>query len=127
MNFTIKILKDHYSVVQLPPDDPFPSWVNDDDFLAIVKTSDELSVVSNTKSVPEGGRSEHGWRVLGIADVLDFTLVGVFSDISLLLAGVGVSIFVISTYNTDYFLVKHDQLNKALDTLRKAGHRIEGK
>lgn len=125
MNFTIKLLKGHYSVVQLPADDPFPDWVGDADFLAIVKTRDELSVVSNTKSVPEGVRSEHGWRVLGIVGVLDFSLIGVLSDLSQLLASVGVSVFVISTYNTDYFLVKQSQLNNALDTLRKAGHRIE--
>jgi len=92
--------------------------------MATIKTMDEFAVVCESHFVPAGLRSEPGWRLLMVDDLLDFSLVGILANLSTTLANVGVSIFVISTYNTDYFLVKQDQLEIAIDALRKAGHTI---
>lgn len=125
MKLTLKLLQGHYTIVQLPADEPVPRWAQGQEFMAIVRTSDEFSVVCETESVPDDVRSERGWRVLGVIGVLDFSLVGILADLSNQLASAGVSIFVVSTFNTDYILVKQNQLRNALVALRQAGHCIE--
>ena len=124
MNLPLRLLQGHYTIVQLPADEPIPGWAQGEAFMAIVRTHEELSIVCETEWVPEDVHSEHGWRVIGVSDVLDFSLVGILADISNLLASAGVSIFAISTFNTDYILVKQNQLGIATETLRRAGHRI---
>lgn len=88
-------------------------------------TEEEVSVVLPTENVPEGVLNrEEGWRGLKIEGVLDFSLVGILAKIASLLAEVSISIFAISTFNTDYILVKEEQLVLALETLRQAGYQI---
>jgi hypothetical protein len=61
-----------------------------------------------------------------VNEILDFSLVGILAQFSTILAGAGVSIFVLSTYNTDYILIKNEQLEKAVATLQQAGHKVIG-
>jgi hypothetical protein len=92
--------------------------------LAIVRSADELSIVCEESKVPMDVKTERGWRVLKVLGPLDFSLVGILSDLANALAKAGVSIFAISTYDTDYVLVKQDQLDVALFALREAGHEV---
>ena len=97
----------------------------DDEFLFIGKTDSELSVVCRTESVPENTiNREDEWTAYRICGTLEFSLVGILADISRTLADAGVSIFAVSTYNTDYILVKKAMQGKAEEALLNAGHRI---
>ena len=95
------------------------------DFFFIGKTDEELSVVCLTKDVPERTveRSD-GWRGFRIEGTLDFALVGILSKLSAILAQNKIGIFAVSTYNTDYILVKKENFEKSADVLSEAGYRI---
>ena len=95
------------------------------DFLFLAKTDKELSVVCETESVPENTiNREDGWTVFRVAGTLEFSLVGILADISCCLADAGVSIFAVSTYNTDYVLVKKENWEIAKSALLNAGYEI---
>lgn len=90
------------------------------------KTEQELSLVCPTDRVPPGALArEDGWRGFRVEGVLSFTLVGILAEISFLLAEEGISIFALSTYNTDYILTKAEQFPAALRALEEAGYQIK--
>jgi hypothetical protein len=94
--------------------------------LFIGQTADELSVVSPTEVVPADTiKREDHWQAFKIVGPLDFSLVGILAKIATLLAEVGVSIFAVSTYDTDYVLVKSDKLETAITALQKNGYEVE--
>lgn len=89
-------------------------------------TDEEVSLVCPTEAVPVGVlEREDGWRAFRIEGELDFSLVGILAQVSGALAEAGVPIFAVSTYNTDYVLVKAEHLARALDALSAAGFEIE--
>ncbi|MHC5248098.1 ACT domain-containing protein [Enterococcus sp. LJL90] len=93
--------------------------------LFIANTEDERSIVLPTKKVPAiTVNREDGWRALKIVGVLDFSLVGILAKIASLLAEQKISIFAVSTYNTDYILIKEDKLAKTISILGDAGYTI---
>lgn len=95
------------------------------DFFFVGKTEDELSLVCLTEDVPvKTTEREDGWRAFVIQGVLDFSLVGVLSRMSGVLADAGIGIFAVSTYNTDYILVKAECLARAEDALSAAGYVV---
>jgi hypothetical protein len=89
-----------------------------------VRTASELSVVCAAAGVPDDVRAERGWRALAVEGPLDLALTGVLASLLVPLAHAGVSIFAVSTYDTDYVLVRSERLADALEALRGAGHRI---
>ena len=96
-----------------------------DGFLFVAKTEDEISLVCETGQVPDATiEREDGWRGLVISGKLDFSLVGILSRISTALAENGIGIFAVSTYNTDYILVKAENLERAESTLAAAGYDV---
>ncbi len=134
-----------FAVIQLPKNAPIPSWVlanaSSSAFLSITYTTDELSLVIEERFVKhleadskenaaaadynKHVKVEGGWRCLKVDEgVLDFSLVGVLSSIAEPLAKAGVSIFTVSTFNTDYILVKNKQLHAAIRVLQEQGHTI---
>ena len=95
------------------------------DFYFIGRTDEEISLVCRTADVPENVIArDDGWRAFRIQGVLDFSLIGILSSISGVLAYSGIGIFAVSTYNTDYVLVKEENFEKALEALKKAGHTV---
>lgn len=95
------------------------------EFVFVSKTDAELSLVCETAFAPENTLArEDGWRAFCISGVLDFSLVGILAELSGILAKAGISIFAVSTYNTDYVFVKRDALTRALATLTDAGYAI---
>lgn len=95
-------------------------------FFAVTRTPGELSVVLPEAAVEAGWRAEKGWRCLAVAGPLDFALTGVLASLASPLAAAGVSLFAVSTYDTDYLLVREEDLARAVAALRNAGHRVEG-
>lgn len=103
----------------------FSSVNLESDYCFTAKTDEERSLVCPTENVPENTtQREDGWKAFRIRGVLDFSLIGILSKISTLLAENNIGIFAISTYNTDYILVKESQYSKALETLSNAGYKI---
>ncbi len=96
------------------------------DFYFLSKTDEELSLVCKTEDAPrETVARDDGWRAFRIEGVLDFSLIGVLSKLSGILAERGIGIFAVSTYNTDYILVKAENYEKALEALAAEGYRVE--
>lgn len=118
------ILPDRLAVCRLPADAPFPEWARSGDLLALVQTSDELSIICTERFVPPDVRAERGWRALQVQGPLEFAMVGVLASIAVPLARVGVSIFALSTFDTDYVLVKEDALDRAVSALTQAGFLV---
>lgn len=95
------------------------------DFYFVSKTDDEISLVCVTEDVPAKTlEREDGWRGFRIEGVLDFSLIGVLSKIAGVLADSGIGIFAVSTYNTDYILVKENDFDKAASALESAEYVI---
>ena len=111
-------LDDRLAVCRLDRGDGIPSWATRGGFFSVTRTHDELSVVCPEASVPEGIRAEKGWRVLRVAGAMDFSLVGVLASLTAPLAEAGVALFALSTFDTDYLLVKEHDLARAIEALR---------
>lgn len=120
----LSVLEDHFAVCRLESDSEVPDWTSENGFFSITRTPDELSVVCPEQNVPDGAKFEGGWRAFRIEGPLDFSLVGVLASIAGPLADAGISVFTISTYDTDYVLVNEDQLGSAIVALRDNGHEI---
>lgn len=95
------------------------------EYVFIGKTDEENSLVCMTDAVPENViRRDDGWKTFCVQGVLDFSLIGILSKIAAVLADNGISIFAVSTYNTDYILIKKESYEKALAALGAAGYTI---
>ncbi|MCB0205099.1 MAG: ACT domain-containing protein [Anaerolineae bacterium] len=110
-----------FAVCRLDPASPVPSWSAAGRLFAVVRTDEELSIVCQQELVPAGVVCERDWRALKVAGPLDFALTGILARLAGPLADAGIPIFAISTYDTDYLLVKSDQLAAAVETLHAAG------
>jgi hypothetical protein len=113
-----------YCICRFGPDERTPAWTAFASFSSITRTAEELSVVCNQEAVPSDVHADGGWRLLGVLGPLDLSMVGVLAGLATTLAGAGVSIFAISTFATDYLLLREDDLRHALDALRAAGYAV---
>ena len=102
------------------------SQVNfDDEYWFLCKTDEELSLVCQSIYIPKNtSKRDDGWRAFRIQGILDFSMVGILSKISTVLAENKIGIFAVSTYNTDYILVKSQNFHLALEALKQAGYSI---
>ena len=123
---TLQLLPEVLAVCRLAPDAPLPEWAVEDDFVSITRTRDELSVVVPQERVPEGVQAQRDFRALKVAGPLAFDEIGILAALAGPLAAAGISIFAVSTYDTDYVLVRESDLGKALGVLRDAGHIVAG-
>ena len=95
------------------------------DFFFVGRTDEEISLVCKTEDIPEKTvERDDGWRGFRIRGVLDFSLIGILSKLSGILAENNIGIFALSTYNTDYILVKKENFDRAMDVLKDAGYTI---
>jgi hypothetical protein len=113
-----------YSICRLGPDAPWPTWAAGGRFVSVTRTADEVSVVCEQGAVPAGVRCEPGWRCLRVAGTLPFSAVGVVAGLASPLAAAGVSVFVVSTFDTDFLLVQDGDLDRAVLALRQHGHTV---
>ena len=110
---------------RLEPGAAIPNWACGE-LVALVRTKGELSVVSSSDEVPDSVRCERGWRALAVEGPLDFELIGILASLARPLADAGVPIFSVSTFDTDYLLVREPDLRRAGEALTAAGHRLSG-
>jgi hypothetical protein len=120
----LTLLADTFAVCRLDDGDTVPPWATTGGFFSITRTAEELSVVCLQWLVPDGVRCERGWRCLRVAGTMDFSMVGVVASLVTPLAEAGISVFVVSTYDTDYLLVDQNDLERAMASLRAAGHTV---
>lgn len=121
---TLILLPESYAVCKLPPDAAIPPLPLSASLVCVTLTRDELSLVVPEEAAPTGAQVIGGWRALRVAGVLDFALTGVLAGLAQPLAKASVSVFVLSTYDTDYLLTPTVSLATALDVLRSAGYTI---
>ncbi len=121
----LQVLEGEYAVWKLPPDAPLPEFV-DAPFSSMTRTHAELSVVAPAHQAPTGVPVEDGWSCLEVQGPLAFELTGVLAELSASLATAEIPIFVVSTFDTDYLLVRTALLERAVAALKAAGHRVTG-
>jgi hypothetical protein len=121
---SLVILRDLFAICRLRADESIPGWALSGSFCSLTRTTDELSIVCPQELVPEEVEAVKGWKSLKVEGKLDFNLIGIMSSLSSSLAEVGISIFTISTYDTDYLFVKERDLDRGVAALRKAGHDV---
>lgn len=118
----IRRLRDSFAIHRLPAGDPLPAGLVDEPMVWIGRTEAELSIVCRER--PERaawGEVSGGWGALEVEGPLDFAIVGLLAEITAVLAGAKISVFALSTFDTDYVLVPGDRLDEAVDRLGEAG------
>lgn len=121
---TLALLPDRLAIGRLAGDSPCPDWAVESSFCAVTRTPEELSIVCREEAIPDGVHTDRGWRALKIEGPLELSDVGIVLSLAEPLAEAGISIFVVSTYETDYTLVRESQLEQALAALGERGHTI---
>ncbi len=124
-SFTLEVLPGSMAICRLDADADIPDWATGK-VVSITRTPDELSIVCSEDNVPNDIRSETGWRCVRVVGPLDFSTVGVIASLTGALAAASISVFVISTFDTDYVLVRETDLKTAMESLREAGHAVQG-
>jgi hypothetical protein len=121
----LSLIQDRLAVCQLAAEAAIPAWAGGKGhFCSVTRTKEELSIVCPAEVVPQEVKQEAGWRAFKIDGPLDFGLTGILASIADPLAAAGVSIFVVSTYNTDYVLVKDAQVAAAVQVFQASGHSV---
>jgi hypothetical protein len=121
---TLSVLDSTFTIHSMSEEQSIPASVLSSDFYFIGKTHDELSLVVKQDIAIEALESDYDWRVLEVLGPLNLSMVGIMAEISAILAAAKISIFVVSTFETDYFLVKSDALAKAVSALKKARYEV---
>ncbi|HYR08029.1 MAG TPA: ACT domain-containing protein [Longimicrobium sp.] len=123
-SLALSLLPETLAVCRLAPDAEVPAWAWTGEPASVTRTRDELSIVCRMDAVPQGVRNEEGWRCLKVDGPLDFALTGILAALTVPLAAAGIPLFAVSTFDTDYLLVKAESLDRAIEVLRGAGHRV---
>ena len=121
---TLTVLNDEFTIHRFAPTAPVPPAVFERPFYWLGRTDHELSVVCESSVELPADRHESGWSCLKVNGPIDFAVTGLIAGISGVLASAGVGVFVISTFDTDYVLVKSEALRQAAQALRAAGHEV---
>jgi hypothetical protein len=123
-SFTLEVLPDRLAICRLEPEQADLDWELGDGLLSVTFTDDEVSVVCEEAFAPADAEVSRGWRGLRVVGPLDLGMVGVLAALAGVLAGAGIPIFVLSTFDTDHLLVRDAQLADAISCLRTAGHTV---
>lgn len=121
---TLELMKDTFTIHSFPPAVDVPSKVYEASIYFISKTYDELSIVCPTDIELDSLEQEKNWGALEVLGPLGFSLTGILSNISGVLAVEKISIFAISTFDTDYILIKQDAMFNAIQSLKRANYNV---
>ena len=124
VKLNLSALKDSYSICKLDPNSDVPGWEQEGDFYSISRTTNELSIICDRRNIPENINCEHNWRVLMIEGPFEFEEIGILNSITKPLAEANISLLTISTFDTDYILIKENYFSEAIKTLESAGQVI---
>jgi hypothetical protein len=121
---TLKLLNEHFSIHSLPTGNEIPAIVFTAPIYFIAKTFDEISIVLPQSYKIDSDDEEPNWRALEVVGPLDFSLTGILSNIATVLANEKISIFAVSTFDTDYILVKENTIKAAISALRLNHYQV---
>ena len=124
-SLTLEILAETLAVCRLDANAALPDWAIAGHFFSLTRTYDELSVVCEAGQVPEGIQAEKNWRAFRVSGLIDFDLVGILAAVVNPVAEADLGLFAISTFDTDYLLVKSKNFERAVEVLSAAGHVIK--
>jgi hypothetical protein len=122
---TLALMDGYFAVCQLASTDVVAAWASTGTLVSITRTPEEVSIVCSQDAVPAGVKCERGWRVLRVVGAMDFSAVGALASLVVPLAEAGISIFALSTFDTDYLFVKQQTLDAAVESLIRHGHAIQ--
>jgi uncharacterized protein len=122
----LSLLPEHFAISRLAADSPIPAWATQGPFYSVTRTVDELSIVTELSRVPVGIQSQPVWRALKVHGPFVLSEIGVLAALATPLAEARISLFAISTFDTDYLLVTSETLPAAIAKLERAGHTIYG-
>ncbi len=125
ISLRLSVLEGTYAICRLDKGAHIPDWAFTGDLFSITRTVDELSVVCRQDSIPVDIRSSRGWKCIKVEGPLDLSMTGVLASLAVPLTGAGISIFALSTYDTDYLMVKEADLENVIVTLDGEGHSIK--
>ncbi len=125
-SLTLELLPEPFAVARLESDSAVPGWAQGGPLVSVTRTSAELSVVCAEASVPSNVKAQRGFRCLQVVGPLDFAETGVLESLAGPLARAGISIFALSTYDTDYLFLAEVDLRLGLAALTEAGHAVGG-
>jgi uncharacterized protein len=120
----LTIIPGMFAVCRLDPDALVPSGLTAGALLSVTRTPHELSIVCGEQVAPEGARCERGWKCLAVEGPLPFSATGILASLAAPLAQAEISIFALSTFDTDYLLVPESRLASAIAALVAAGHEV---
>ena len=121
----LKLLDQEYAIHRFQPTMEIPAQVFDSSFYWVGKTDDELSIVCDSAIELAGGEVSRGWACFKVLGPIDFSETGILASLSAVLAAADISIFAISTFDTDYILLPRAQREKAIGALNKGGYRLQ--
>ena len=121
---TLSATEGLFAIVKLAHDAAIPDWASAGAFSSATRTTDELSLVTAESRVPAEISASRGWRMLKVHGPFAFTEIGIVAALANPLARIGVGIFVLSTFDTDYLFVQQEEIALAVEALEHAGHRI---
>ncbi len=121
----LTLLPGALAICRLEKNAPVPEWALAGPFCSVTLTREELSIVCPETRVPRAVKKEAGWRALQVAGPLDFSLTGVLASLTAPLAREKISVFAVSTYDTDYLLVKEEQVERAIRALREEEYTVQ--
>lgn len=124
MKLTLTLLSQSFTLHRLPKDAEIPAAALGSSFFTITRTSEELSIVAPKSIDVASESSEPGWACFKVEGPLDFDLVGILAGIASVLADASVPLFAISTFETDYILVKQEQTEAAVEALTSSGYQV---
>ena len=122
--FELFLLPGRMAICRLDPEDEPPPWASSGVFSSVTRTKAELTVVCQEENVPGGITCNKNWRGLRIGGVLDLSETGILSSLTAPLAGEGISVYALSTYSTDFILIKEENLSRAVFALSQEGHKV---
>lgn len=125
LSFTLEVLPERLAICRLEPEEADLDWDPGGGLLSVTFTDDEVSVVCEEASAPAGAEISRGWRGFRVVGPLDLGTVGVLAALAGALARTGIPVFALSTFDTDYLLVRDAQLAGAIDCLHAAGHVVQ--
>src|SRR5882757_10962834 len=120
----LTLLLERFAISRLAADAPIPEWATEGPFFSLTRTGDELSVVTELSRVPVGVQSQAGWRVLKVHGPFVLSEIGVLASLAAPLAEAKISLFAVSTFDTDYLLVASETRPAAIAALERAGHTM---
>ena len=124
---SLATMKETMAICRMEPHEGIPAWIVESPFFAVTRTEDELSLVCPEQRVPRKIKSNRGWCCLKIQGPIALSETGVLASLTGPLAKAGISVFVVSTFDTDYLLIKKKNLVRATGVLRQSGHDLRQK